>query len=145
MLYVKNKTHKNNYFLRGWLIVTVVAIIVLIVFSCKNVKKNDIIVVSDSITTIEMKHYNGGEVEEKELSNYEITELKNWLNNIRIKKENFSESKAPSEQNGVDAYVFELAGDENSEFVYYYCGESTSYLMKGDKWYKILGEQTFPF
>ena len=109
-----------------------------------NEDKNSPLYFSEEISSISVKHSNGGGQKSWDLQKESYMKFRKWVMSLQLKQKKFKEGEKPGDYNGGDAYSFEIVCGSLLKFTYIDMGDGNKYIEKSGKWYIVINHEELP-
>lgn len=107
-------------------------------------RSEPIAVIPDDITVINVTHTVCGQSTRFTVEGDNLDDLKVWAANLQYKHQTFAKGNSPSDCEGGEAYIFEMAEGDCPGFSYIINGKNECYLLIEGEWYYVLNPSNPP-
>ena len=105
--------------------------------SGSNFASDNLISIADSVTEVEITHIISGTESQWTVNGDELDTLKNWIVGLNYSMVQFKEGHSPGDEDGGEAYRFDMTGAGHPGFSYVINGPDRCYLLMDGNWYSV--------
>ena len=105
--------------------------------SGSNSASDSLVFIADSVKEVNITHIISGTESQWTVNSDELETLKNWILELNYSMVQFEDGHSPGDEDGGEAYEFDMAGTDHSGFSYVMNGPNRCYLLMDGNWYSV--------